>query len=415
MKNFGRTAISVVEYKLLYPRLPKSARAKWVRKKIEQMGPTYIKLGQFVASRSDILFDPDMKKALSKLHDDVTPMPWEAVEGALESVMPTFKNIERTPLAAASIGQVHRGTLITGEEVVIKIRRPDILAAIAEDIRVIKMLVGIASRLGVDEKSVETASRMADDVLNSMMREADLKLESDNLKVFTDATPPNTYIPKVFDDISSDSVLVMEYVPSIKFGESERSGRKALALKIMTNFIDQLLVKGVLHGDPHPGNVALALDQKSFVMYDFGSIVTLTDSTRNYFKLLIFEMISDNVDGVVEILQQVPELVTIDDPRVVKTFVAGYLKYMKTIDIKELKNVLQSSEAAKGDVPIQFSSKIFEIIRIFGTIEGICVTLDPAFTYDAVLSVYAPTLVMDADFVVMRSLRDVSRIVDLFF
>ena len=412
LARLGHTASFALQYKLQYPTLPRAERAVWLQRRVEKMGPTYVKLGQFIATRSDLIEDVDMKLALSRLHDDVDPMPWETVEAILLSQninINDFSDIQRVPLASASIGQVHRATL-GKKDVVIKIRRPDIGGSIDTDIQTIKAVLQGLALFTKDKKNVLEAMRMADDVRASLIQESDLRIEMKNLERFAEARLPNTYIPKIYDAYATENIMVMEYVPSIKFTDAKIKDRKALALGIMTCFVEQFLTYGVIHGDPHPGNVALAVDLKSFVMYDFGKIVLIPESTRTYFKLLVFELMNDNVDGVIDILLQVPDLVTIVDTAMVRKYIKSYMKYIKTIDLNELKNVMGEGNQ---DLPIKFNNKIFEIIRIFGTVEGICKALDSDFTYDDVLAKYSGKMFTDTDFMFMKSMQDIARLFDI--
>lgn len=422
-KLFNASSFAV-EYKFKYKNIPHNEKAAWLQKKIEKLGPTYIKLGQFVSNRSDILGENTyLKIALEKLHDEVEPLPWKTISDIIEKndAIEKFIDIQKVPLAAASIGQVHRATLTDTDgvvkDVVIKIMRPDIATQVDNDIRIIKFVLGILALFANESKQIQfkDAYMMLDDVRTSILKESNMNNELNNVLAFRQIKLDKTIIPNVYPAISSQSIIVMDYVPSIKFRDAyafaDKSKRKTLAFNIMDCFIRQFLFHGVIHGDPHPGNIALCPDLNSFVMYDFGNIVQLDLYTRNYFKLLVFELMNENIPNVMSILEKIPKLVTIKNKTVLKKYIVTYIEYIKTIDINVLKK-LASRDVNDQDLPIKFSSTIFEIIRIFGTIEGICLDLDPTFSYEEVFYKYADTLFADTEFILLKAFHDVNGLID---
>jgi predicted unusual protein kinase regulating ubiquinone biosynthesis (AarF/ABC1/UbiB family) len=405
----------VVEYKVKYPFMKPVEKTRWIQKKVESLGPTYIKMGQFLSNRGDLIDDVILKGALKKLHDDVDPIHWSDIESLIDE--DKFTDIQKVPIAAASIGQVHRGTLKNGDEIVLKIRRPNVLKQVNNDINVIKGFLTILMLLSVESKKqqIRDAFSMVEDVKRALTKETDLKSELVNMELFNKLNLKTIRIPRVYKDLCNENVIVMEYIPSIKFMDcfehTDTKSRKQLAFSIMNIFIRQFLYYGLIHGDPHPGNIALLPNQQTFVMYDFGTVVSLDRKTMNYFKLLVFELMNENLENVVSVLQNLDELVKINDINETKTYIASYMRYIKTIDVNEFKKAISKSSNEK--LPIIFNSKFFEIIRIFGTIEGICLELDPDFSYDEIFANYSDVLFNDTDFLMMKSFQDTCSIIDM--
>lgn len=404
-----------VEYKVKYPFMKPKDKTRWIQRNVETLGPTYIKMGQFISNRSELIDDGILKGALKKLHDDVEPIHWSDVESLID--IEQYSDIQKVPIAAASIGQVHRGVLRNGDDIVIKIRRPNILKEVNNDINIIKGVLSILLFVSPDSKKqqIRDAFVMAEDVKRALAKETDMKSEIRNMELFQKLNLKNIRIPKVYKELCTDNVIVMEYIPSIKFFDcfdhTDKENRKQLAFNIMNIFIKQFLYYGIIHGDPHPGNIALLPNQQTFVMYDFGTVVTLDKNTMNYFKLLVFELMNENLENVVTVLQNLNELVKINNITETKTYIASYMRYIKTIDVNEFKKAISSTSNEK--LPILFNSKFFEIIRIFGTIEGICLELDPDFSYEEIFSNYSDILFNDTDFLMMKSFQDACSIIDM--
>lgn len=411
-------------YKVRYNQLSGSNKILWWKENIESLGPTYVKIGQFMSNRSDLLSDQDLKCALQMLHDNVAPLEWECIHEIIKMNYDndTFTYIDVKPLASASIGQVHRATLKNGDNVVLKIRRPNIGVEIGDNILMLEFILNIIKKIILllkdadnDLKSgITDLSIMLDDVKQSILRESSMLSEVANLKKFENAKIKNTLIPCIYDELSNDDILIMSYVPSIKISDAytDKEKKKKLAAALMDSFIRQFLFTGIIHGDPHPGNVALSPDKTNFVMYDFGHIVELDADTMNIMKLLVFELMSENVNSVMRLMTDIPDLVEIRNETGLTQYIRKYIAYIKTIDVKVLKELTEQS--SKINMPFKFSGKIFEIIRIFGIVEGICLDLDPEFSYDDAFSKYANKLFNDEDFLMLKSKFDLNALIDMF-
>jgi ubiquinone biosynthesis protein len=288
-------------------RLPRPLR---VRLAIEALGPTFIKFGQILASRPDLL-TPQWTDELSKLHAQVSPVPWEKIRPQLEadlgaSPFDVFAEFNPDPIASASIAQVYRARLQTGEDVVVKVLRPGLRKIIEADLR----LMAHAARI------VESWPEMRRYKPQEQMRhlahgiggELDLANEARNCELlaslFTDRD--DIVFPKVYWEFTSERVLVQEFIHGVFLSDAaglEREGvnKAVLAQKGTDAFLHMALIDGVFHADPHPGNV-LALPDDRIGFIDFGIIGRLSERRRNQLLVLIGSMLKKDADGLMAVL-----------------------------------------------------------------------------------------------------------------
>jgi ubiquinone biosynthesis protein len=411
-----KTGNFIWDVNVKYKTVPVAQRGPWLQKRIEQMGPTYVKLGQFMASRPDVLGDDKvLVSTLKNLQDSVDPLPWDTVKGIIDAsgFAGDFEYIQQIPLASASIGQVHMATLLNGQQVVIKLKRPGVAEEIAMDMDVIDTYLGILALLvGANNPKVLDSKRVVCDIKNMILKETDFINEVVNMELMYNTTSMQARVPRAYKRLCGKNTIVMEYIPSVKL-TATTSAKSNVAYALMDLFIQQFLQHGVLHGDPHEGNVALGSgngDVPSFVLYDFGHIVQLDSKLRSLMKMLVFEIMIENVDGVVDVLKKMPEIIEIRDESTVRNYISKYIEYVKSIDVKVLKSIAVDNEI----MPIKFSNTIFEIVRVFGIIEGICLELDPTFEYEKVFIKYMDTLILDADFIEYKIKSDISRLFTFF-
>jgi ubiquinone biosynthesis protein len=385
--KFRTTSKFLFNFATKFQNMNKVKRGDWIKDQVQLLGPTYVKIGQFVASRPYFIDDKNLINGLKKLQDSVTPLPWDVVQEVIVANIgfQHFKSVDQVPLAAASIAQVHRATLKTGENVVIKLKRPGIVEDITLDLQIIEVwLLLLSIFMGPQDKKIIDAQNMIHDIKNSVLKETDLTNEVANMQMMIDVTKENSKIkvPKVYKDLCTSDMIVMEYVPHVKFRVTRDPN---MAYLLMDIFVQQFLQNGILHGDPHEGNVALSPDKKSVVMYDLGHVIYLDSKLRSQMKILVFEIMTENVDGVIYMMKQMPEIIEIRKESELRKYVLKYIQYIKTIDIKVLKSMSANEDQ---DIPVRFSGTIYEIVRVFGIVEGVCIYLDPDFKYENVFLKY---------------------------
>lgn len=360
-----------------------------VRMALEELGPTFIKLGQILATRPDLV-PLSWIEELRKLQDDVAPFaPAEArrqIEAELgRPIGEIFAQFGEEPIAAASIAQVHRATLPSGEDVAVKVRRPDLERTIATDVDVLRTLAGLVEENLPELRGYDPVG-VVEEFSRSIVREIDLTQEAANYQRFTSdfADDERIHVPKAYRELCTDKILVVEWIDGIKADDVpalDAAGidRKALA-QTGTNFVlEQLFGNGFFHGDPHPGNW-FVLPGGRIAPIDLGQMGTLDRDT-----------LDDLLDLIVGILLQ-------DAGRILRLFVRLEL-VDDEVDAKALERDVDELIVRFHSVPIgevdvsQLMTQIFEVLarhrvrvpadlfligKALATMEGTARTLDPA-------------------------------------
>ncbi|MCX5970419.1 MAG: AarF/UbiB family protein, partial [Coprothermobacterota bacterium] len=251
------------------------------RKVLEELGPTFIKFGQILSTRPDLI-PPRYCSELRKLQDHVPPFPFEEVKAAVEADLKkpleeVFRHFSPKPAAAASLAQVHLATLLDGKKVVVKVQRPRVKEIIDEDLDILAQLALLANRY-VEELKPYNPLQMVQEFRQAILKELDFTIEARNTErirqMFEDDA--TVYIPQVFPAYSSQHVMVMERVEGIKISDLkalEKAGldRKQLAINGANAFLKQIFIYGFFHTDPHPGNL-FALEGNRVAFIDFGMV-----------------------------------------------------------------------------------------------------------------------------------------------
>ncbi len=274
---------------------------------LEELGPIFIKFGQLLSTRPDIL-PPDFIESLSRLQEKVAPLPWEIVDGELAAHLPVkreriFSAIEQQPMATASVSQVHRATLKTGEEVVVKVRRPDIEEMVESDLELLRGLARLLESTIVEVSRYEP-KRWVDEFAEAMGRELDLMNEVETISTFrkNGSQTGRLVIPRVYEEFSSSRVLVMEYLEGIPVThEEDRTLRRRSAEIILAEAYKQIFLDGFFHADPHPGNLRL-LEDGRIGLIDFGLVGRLSPRMREILTRLALAVAFRDAERVAKIV-----------------------------------------------------------------------------------------------------------------
>jgi ubiquinone biosynthesis protein len=268
---------------------------------LEEMGPTFVKVGQLLSTRADIL-PPETLRELSRLQDDVQPFPYEDVERIVGEELgvrmsKAFSRFDRTPIAAASLGQVHRAALRDGREVAVKVQRPDVRGQVLRDMETMEEVAGFldhhsdaARRVGLE--------RMVAELRQSLLRELDYRLEAQNMVVIGGNLSKfrRILVPQPVAGYSTERVLTMDYVSGQKITAVSplvlaEAGSRELAEELFRAYLHQVILDGVFHADPHPGNVLLA-DDRRLALLDLGMVSRLSPDLQEdllHFLLAVAE------------------------------------------------------------------------------------------------------------------------------
>lgn len=282
-----------------------------LRRSFEELGPSFIKVGQLLSTREDIL-DPELIKELRKLQDKVQPIPFSVAKSQIETSLgkkldEVFHNIDEDPIGVASIGIVYKATLLTGEDVVVKVKRPKIASHIRTDFEIIAFMVAQAEKVAEDLKYLGIA-RAIEDFFKSIQLELNFLLEAKNCenlkKNLSEADKEGIlYLPKVYKHVSTEDVLIMERLRGRPFTQIENLMKEAPDLeeklmKCVKLFVRTMLVDGFFHADLHGGNFFLMPDGK-IGLIDFGLMGTLSKKNRTNLVAILFALVTNNYENLV--------------------------------------------------------------------------------------------------------------------
>ena len=287
------------------------SRPERVRMVFEELGTTFIKLGQILSTRADLL-PPEYQRELAKLQDSAPPVSFAELEFVVVSELGQpldrlFRTFEKAPLAAASIGQVHAATLIDGTEVVVKVRRPGVLEQVEEDLAILQNLAGVAARRS-DLADQYDPVGLAEEFARTLRSELDYVHEGQNAERFQAnfADDPTVRVPKVFWHLTTPRVLTLERIGGMKINDLDALKAADVNFRELAERASGILLKmifedGFYHADPHPGNFFVEPSGR-IGLVDFGMVGVLDERTQDELATLLFAVTTHNSDRVVEAL-----------------------------------------------------------------------------------------------------------------
>ncbi len=267
-----------------------------MRLMLEALGPTFVKVGQILSMRSEIL-PQSFCDELAKLRADADPMPYQTVLDTLtheygRPVEEIFLHIDAVPLGSASLAQVHRAKLLTGEDVAVKVQRPGVREIMAQDVSIMRTIAKAAAKM-VPSAQVVDLRGVVEELWDTFESETDFLVEARNLSEFKRFCEPYRYMdcPKPYMELCTEHVVVMDYVDGISVSHPEQLVEagydlKEIGTKLVDNYATQVLDAGFFHADPHPGNIIIAGGQ--IVLIDLGMTGRLNLTTRSVLKQMIF-------------------------------------------------------------------------------------------------------------------------------
>jgi ubiquinone biosynthesis protein len=393
------TSLNVEQYldvgrKLIFrerkERIETFTRSERLRMALEELGPTFIKLGQMLSTRPDIL-SADFIKELIRLQDEVPPFSFAEVKAIIESELPgtmnqVFSFVDPVPLAAASIGQVHRARLSGNADVVIKVQRPGIRRTVQVDLEILMHLATLVER-HVEGWDIHRPTDVVEEFRKTIEMELDYRIEASNMAHLTGMyyDDPRVYIPKVYDEASTTRILTMEFVNGIKVGhlpalvEADFDLPKIAALGADL-VIEQTLVKGFFHADPHPGNLMI-LPGPVVCFLDMGMMGRIDRVTRENLVDLCLGVVRQEPTAMVNAILSLTEWTEEPDRRRLgrdlTLFVDRYLN--RPLKDLQLSGLLQEVFETAIKFRLRTPADLLLLIKALSVIESLGRQLDPDF------------------------------------
>ncbi|KAJ8484903.1 hypothetical protein OPV22_017388 [Ensete ventricosum] len=410
--------------------LRRKALAKWLKESILKLGPTFIKTGQQFSTRVDIL-PQEYVDQLSELQDQVPPFPSETAVSIIEEELGApldgiFDRFDYEPIAAASLGQVHRARL-NGQEVVIKVQRPGLKELFDIDLKNLRVIAEYLQK--VDPKS-DGAKRdwvaIYDECASVLYQEIDYMKEAANAEKFAENFINMEYVkvPKIYWEYTTPQVLTMEYVPGVKINRIQQLDqlgvdRKRLGRYAVESYLEQILSHGFFHADPHPGNIAVDdVNGGRLIFYDFGMMGSISSNIREGLLEAFYGIYDKDPDRVLQAMIQMGVLLPTGDmtavrrtaqfflnsfeerlaaQRKAREMASAELGFKKQLTKEERLEKKKQRLAAIGedllaiaaDQPFRFPATFTFVVRAFSVLDGIGKGLDPRFDITEIAKPYA--------------------------
>lgn len=362
-----------------------------IRRILEELGPTFIKLGQVMSTRPD-LFPEDVILELEKLQSHVPQFPYSQVKAIIEEELDqalsnVFDVFDETPLAAASIGQVHRAVLLTGEEVAVKVQRPEISKKIDIDFDILMEMAQLAE-MRLDWAKRYQLKEIVEELKETLKMELDYTIEAHHMSRIKAQfrRDADIYIPDAYHYYTTKRVLVMDYVSGEKLKDviarnTNDAVKKRLAEQIVDATFKQVLIDGFFHADPHPGNI-MRLEDGRLVLLDFGMVGQLSPEMKQSFSELVIAMTKEDTKQMVDVLLDMgmapddinKRALTNDVDRLMMKYYRQSLKEIRLADaIRELFQIAYKHR-------IELSSDFTLLGKTLLTLEGTIEQLDPTLS-----------------------------------
>lgn len=368
--------------------IDKLSRPERLRMSLEELGPTFIKFGQVLSTRSDFI-PPEYLFELAKLQDDVPPFSYDDVESIFLAEMghkpeELFAEFKREPVAAASIGQVHEGVLRDGDKVVVKVQRPEIEKIIAVDLEILAHIAALMEKY-LEELQGHRPTSIVEEFARTISKEIDYSVEIGNIERFAKQFERNKtiYVPKVYRDLSCERILTMENIQGLKASDVDQLRKQGADLPLVaergTNLImEQIFVHGFFHADPHPGNIFI-LPDNLICFLDFGMMGRLSRQNRDDFTDLVLYIVARNERKVMESVLKLTNHYEDINRDALSRDLSEMLDRYLYLPLKELEagKILQDLLELVSRHQIFFKPNFYLMMKAITTVEGVGRILDP--------------------------------------
>jgi len=367
-------------------------QAVWLKEKLIELGPTFIKIGQSMGTRADLLPLPFVKE-LGTLVDEVPPFPNDVAFARIEhelgkKINEVYAEFEIEPVAAASLGQVYRAKLHTGEEVAVKVQRPNLEAIIKGDVVILKKVARFAERFPQLNENADWAGMLREfDV--TIHEEMDYAAEGRNAERFRENFKnwTNIHVPTIYWHATTSKVLTMDFIHGTKVTDLEEQKRLNIAPEkvnrlLIKTYLKQLLEDGFFHADPHPGNL-LVMNDGRLAFFDFGMVGRITPELQAKMIDAFFHVVGKDPAGIAQDLIDLDFLKPGTNPNVVRPVVERMFEFHLNLKLKDVnfKELTYDLADVMYDYPFRLPSNFTYIMRALMTLEGIGIITDPEFNF----------------------------------
>ena len=375
----------------------RTKRAEILLDSLLTLGPTFIKLGQLLSTRPDIL-PREYIEVLSSLQDEVPAAEWAEAKQVLEAdlgpVGDVYDAFDTEAISGASLGQVYLAEY-EGEQVAVKVRRPGIEELVEADLRVIRWSLPVLQRF-IGQGRAFSLENLSDEFAKTIRQEMDYSREGRMLNEIRENVAGNDdiRIPDVVDEVSGPRVLTMEYLPGVKITDLETLDemgidRTELATRLQEIYLQMIIDDGVFHADPHPGNLAVD-DDGAVIFYDFGMSGRVDSFIQDKIVEFYIAVANQDIDGILDTLVEMGTLSPEADRQVMSDVMELAIADARGEDIEQYRvnQIIEQVESTIYEFPLRLPRNLALVLRVATVVEGVCVTLDENFDFITVATDY---------------------------
>ena len=374
-----------------------------LRLMLQELGTTFIKFGQLLASRPDLVGER-ISEELSQLHDDNPPVSYEEIKEMIETqlggnIEDFFEEFSENPLATASIAQVHEAKLPTGERVAVKVQKTNVEEIVETDLSIMKFIANESDRFNTSLKHLNLPA-VLHEFDKSIHKEMDFDNELMNIRHLNDNFKYNDKIivPTIYPDYSTEKVLTMEYVEGVKLseviaGDDPKYNKILIADRIVRSYFQQLFIDGFFHADPHPGNIFVA-DDNAICYIDFGMMGVLDEDFRQDLAELMIYFSDRNIDGLINQLIRMDILNEKTDINILKSDLNDLFAKYYGVELSRFNGIIEDLLFLMQKFDVRLPNEFVLMARGLSMVENTGLRLDPDIDVVALLKPFARKLMV---------------------
>ena len=381
----------------------KRKRAIWLVKTLLELGPTFIKIGQALSTRADIL-PLEYVEELEKLQDQVPAFSTDEAVAIIEaelghSLFTLYRDFDEQPLAAASLGQVHKARLHTGEDVIVKVQRPGLKQLFDLDVQAVRRIIQFCQR-HFSWSKLYNLDELYNEFFMILYQEIDYIKEGNNAERFKEnfKNYPGILVPKVYWKYTTHKILTMQYLPGIKADNRDQLIAYGIDVKRINQlgiccYLKQILQDGFFQADPHPGNIAVSIDG-NLIFYDFGMMAEVKALAKDQMIKAFFAVLKKDTDVVLTTLVDIGLIEPVSDMKPVRKMVKFLLEEFteKPVDFQMFNQIKEEIYIMFEQQPFRLPAQMMFILKSLTTLDGLARTLDPKYSLVACAEPFVKSL-----------------------